>query len=89
MKKILFLHDTFLETPRGAELTIKELMALGETKNHSVSVDFLRNFEETKSKISEADLIVLNSTSRCHFELDLVEYLLSQNVPYIKVEYDY
>ncbi|KJJ37863.1 glycosyltransferase family 9 protein [Aequorivita vladivostokensis] len=89
MKKILFLHDTFLETPRGAELTIKELMALGETKNHSVSVDFLRNFEETKSKISKADLIVLNSTSRCHFELDLVEYLLSQNVPYIKVEYDY
>lgn len=89
MKKILFLHDTFLETPRGAELTIKELVALGESKNFSVSVDFLKNFEETKSKISKTDLVVLNSTSRCHFELDLIEYLLSQQAPYIKVEYDY
>ena len=89
MKKILFLHDTFLETPRGAELTIKELMALGERKEYSVTVDFLKNFEETKSKISKTDLVVLNSTSRCHFELDLVKYLLSQQVPYIKVEYDY
>ena len=78
MKKILFLHDTFLETPRGAELTIKELMALGERKEYSVTVDFLKNFEETKSKISKTDLVVLNSTSRCHFELDLVKYLLSQ-----------
>ena len=78
-----------METPRGAELTIKELMALGENKNHSVSVDFLKNFEEVKDKISKADLVVLNSTSRCFFELDLIEYLLSQQVPYIKVEYDY
>jgi len=89
LKNILFLHDTFLETPRGAELTIKELMALGETKNYSVQVDFLKNLEETKSKISKANLVVLNSTSRCHFELDLINHLLSQPVPYIKVEYDY
>jgi len=89
LKKILFLHDTFLETPRGAELTIKELMALGQSKNFSVSIDFLKNFEETKFQISKADLLVLNSTSRCHFELDLIEYLLSGKVPYIKVEYDY
>ncbi len=89
MKKILFLHDTFLETPRGAELTIKELMALGKNKGHAVSVDFLKNFEEVKTKISKADLVVLNSTSRCFFELDLVEYLLSLQVPYVKVEYDY
>ncbi len=89
MKKILFLHDTFLETPRGAELTIKELMALGEIKNYSVSVDFLKNFEETKNKISNVDLVVLNSTSRCHFELDIINHLLSQTIPYLKVEYDY
>lgn len=89
MKKILFLHDTFLETPRGAELTIKELMALGERKGYFVAVDFLKNFEETKSKISKTDLVVLNSTSRCHFELDLVKHLLSQQVAFIKVEYDY
>ena len=89
MKKILFFHDTFLETPRGAELTIKELMALGESKNYKVSVDFLKNFEETKNKISKTDLIVLNSTSRCHFEIELIECLLSCQIPYIKVEYDY
>lgn len=89
LKKILFLHDTFLDTPRGAELTIKELMLLGETKNYSVSVDFLKNFEEVTSKISKVDLVILNSTSRCHFELDLIEYLLSQQIAYIKVEYDY
>ncbi len=89
MKKILFLHDTFLETPRGAELTIKELIELGKSKNYTVAVDFLKIFEETKNKIAKADLVVLNSTSRCHFELELIEYLLFQKIPYIKVEYDY
>ena len=89
MKKILFLHDTFLETPRGAELTIKDLMMLGKSKNYYVAIDFLKNFEETKNQILKADLVVLNSTSRCHFELDLIEYILSQQVPFIKVEYDY
>ena len=78
-----------METPRGAELTIKELMALGKKKNYSVSVDFLKNFGETKDRISKANLIVLNSTSRCHFEMVLIEYILSQSVPYVKVEYDY
>jgi hypothetical protein len=89
LKKILFLHDTFLETPRGAELTIKELIALGETKNYAVEIDFLKNFDETKRKLSRADVLVLNSTSRCNFELDLITYLLSASIPYIKVEYDY
>ena len=78
-----------MEASRGAELTIKELIALGETKNYSVQVNFLKNLEETKNKISKSDLIILNSTSRCHFELDLIKHLLLQPVPYIKVEYDY
>ncbi len=89
MNKILFLHDTSLETKRGAELTIKELMALGEQKNYSVAIEYLNAFETVKHKISETDLVVLNSSSRCHFELELIEYLLLLEVPYIKIEFDY
>jgi Glycosyltransferase family 9 (heptosyltransferase) len=88
-KNILFLHDTSLMTPRGAELTIKELIALGNEKNYTVDLDNLKDFESVKKRISQADLVVLNSTSRCHFELDLLNYLISQTISYIKVEYDY
>lgn len=89
MKTILFLHDTTLATPRGAELTIKELINLGEQKEYKVLLDYINDFEKTKRRISEADLVVLNSTSRCDFEKELVKYLISGEVPYIKVEYDY
>jgi hypothetical protein len=89
LKNILFLHDTSLLTPRGAELTIRELMALGEKKNYAVHLDSLKDFDSVKERISRADLVVLNSTSRCHFELDLVKYLITQSVAYVKVEYDY
>lgn len=89
LKTILFLHDTTLATPRGAELTIKELIKLGEKKGYSVVLDYLRDFNVTQSLIDAADVLVLNSTSRCNYELDLVKYLIEQDKPYIKVEYDY
>jgi len=89
VKKILFLHDTALTTPRGAELTIKELMALGEVKDYSVQLDYLKDFDRTKGNISKADLIIINSTSRCHFELELLQHIIAKSVLYVKVEYDY
>lgn len=89
MKTILFLHDTTLATPRGAELTIGELFTLGEQKNFNVLLDYINDFEKTKRLISESDLVVLNSTSRCNFEKELVKHLISSEIPYIKVEYDY
>lgn len=89
MNTVLFLHDTDINTPRGAELTIKELIGLGEQKGWNVSIDFLKDFESVKSKITKADLVVLNSTSRCSFELELLQHLINASTPYIKVEYDY
>ncbi len=89
MSTILFLHDTTLATPRGAELTIKELISLGKQRGNLVELDYLKDLENTKLAISRADLVVFNSSSRCHFELAIVEYLINQKVPYVKVEYDY
>lgn len=89
MKCILYLHDTPLRTPRGAELTIKELMALGEEKGYQVLHDKLKDFETSKSLIAQAHLMIINSTSRCAYEKDILEYILSKELPYIKVEYDY
>lgn len=86
---ILFLHDTTLATPRGAELTIKELIKLGEKRGHTVILDYCKDFEKTKSLISSADVLILNSTSRCTYELELVKHIVQQEKPYIKVEYDY
>ncbi|MDC7994051.1 glycosyltransferase family 9 protein [Altibacter sp. HG106] len=89
MKTILFLHDTSLTTPRGAELTIKELILLGEKKGYTVQLDYLNDLSESKKRISNADLCVVNSTSRCRYELPLLEFLLEATTPYIKLEYDY
>lgn len=89
MKNILFLHDTALSTPRGAELTIKQLIELGVKRRHNVKLDSLRNFEKTKKLISETDIIIYCSTSRCHFEIDLIKQILKINKPYIKIEFDY
>lgn len=89
MKSILFLHDTNIDTPRGAELTIKELMEIGSHKGFKISIDLLKNFETSKKKINHSDLVVLNSTSRCDFEIELLNYLMTSSVPYIKLEFDY
>ena len=89
LKTILFLHDTTLNTPRGAELTIKQLIHLGEEKGYRVILDPLKNNTETKKNISNSSLVVVNSTSRCEYELDLINYLIQVSVPYCKVEYDY
>ncbi|MBP6586069.1 MAG: hypothetical protein KA215_10440, partial [Flavobacterium sp.] len=89
MKKILFLHDTNTSLKRGAELTITQLVALGNQLGYTVFVDLLTNFDSTKSIIQESDLIVLNSTSRCRFEKKLLHYLIDEKIDYIKIEFDY
>lgn len=89
MKKILFLHDTNLDTPRGAELTILQLMKLGKEKGYETNADLLHNFEQTKSLISVSNLIIVNSTSRCPFEIELIQYLIHNKIDYIKIEFDY
>lgn len=89
MKKILFLHDTALTLKRGAELTIAQLISLGNELGFVVEVDLLEDLQGVKNRIQESDLVVLNSTSRCRFETELAEYLILESIPYIKVEYDY
>ncbi|HRE77705.1 MAG TPA: glycosyltransferase family 9 protein [Flavobacterium sp.] len=89
MKKILFLHDTYTSLKRGAELTITQLVALGNQLGYFVEVDLLTDFELTKSKIQQSDLIVLNSTSRCRFEKKLLSYLVDKKINYVKIEFDY
>ena len=89
MKNILFLHDTSLTLKRGAELTITQLVLLGTKLGYIVTTDLLENFEETKKTISNTDLVILNSTSWCRFEISLLEFLLKSDKPYVKVEYDY
>jgi hypothetical protein len=89
VNSILFLHDTNLSLLRGAELTINQLVSLGKARGFVVDVDLLRDFETVKAKIASADLVVVNSTSRCRFELELLQYLIDQKINYVKTEYDY
>ncbi|WP_298137825.1 glycosyltransferase family 9 protein [Flavobacterium sp.] len=89
MKKILFLHDTSLTLKRGAELTITQLVQLGCELGYVVNVDLLQSFNDTKTAILNADLVILNSTSRCQYELELVNFLIDNTISYVKVEYDY
>ncbi|MEZ4858410.1 MAG: glycosyltransferase family 9 protein [Flavobacteriaceae bacterium] len=89
MKKILFLHDTNLATPRGAELTIQQLIKLGQKKKVHVELDYLIDFEKTKNHLKGTDLIIVNSTTRCNYEVPLLNQIISLKIPYIKVEYDY
>lgn len=85
----MFLHDTNLSLLRGAELTINQLVALGEKRGFLVEVDLLRDFESVKPRILSADVVVVNSTSRCRFELELLRFVIDSGVEYVKNEYDY
>lgn len=89
MNQILFIHDTDISLKRGAELTISQLIALGNQLGFSIEIDYLSNFEDTKRSILNADLIVYNSTSRCSYEIDLITLIINSKKKYIKVEYDY
>ncbi|HEY0092492.1 MAG TPA: hypothetical protein VGB43_08410, partial [Flavobacterium sp.] len=89
MSRVLFLHDTNLSLLRGAELTIMQLVDLGKKKGFAVDTDLLRDLDNVKKKIIQADLVIVNSTSRCRFELDLYRFILDNKIRYFKVEYDY
>lgn len=88
-RNILFLHDTNLSLLRGAELTINQLVGLGKKKGFVVDTDLLRDFEQVKAKILSSDLVIVNSTSRCRFELDLFRFIFENKIKYIKIEFDY
>ncbi len=89
MAGILFLHDTNLSLLRGAELTINQLMSLGEKRGFSVHYDLLRDFDLVTEKILDADLVVLNSTARCRFEHALLQFLIDRKIRFVKIEFDY
>ncbi len=89
MKPILFLHDTALTLRRGAELTINQLIAAGRARDLEVAHDGVRDFDSVREKIMESSLVVVNSTSRCSFELELLQFVIDSGVPFVKVEYDY
>ena len=89
MAGILFLHDTNLSLLRGAELTIKQLINLGEKRGFAVEYDLLRDFEMVKARILDAELVVINSTSRCRFEKELFSFIFERKIRYVKIEFDY
>ncbi|WP_155949889.1 glycosyltransferase family 9 protein [Xanthomarina gelatinilytica] len=89
MTNILFLHDTSLSTPRGAELTINQLISHPSSNKFQVTLDNLKNISVTKKSIHWAQLVVVCSTSRCRYEIELIEFLLSIKQPYVKIEFDY
>ena len=83
MAQILFLHDTSLTTPRGAELTIKELMQLGEARGHTVTLDLLQDFSATQKLVAASQLVVVNSMSRCSYDEkgNWIEMIETSKVP--------
>lgn len=89
MDTILFLHDTGITLKRGAELTLTQLISYGNELGFLVELDLLENFETTKEKIAQSSIIVVSSTSRCQFEIELLQYIINSNKPYVKLEYDY
>lgn len=89
MKKILFLHDTTLTLKRGAELTIAQLVSKGNELGFLTEIDLLQNFEQVKANILANDLIVICNTSRCRFELEILNFVIKSKIPFTKIEFDY
>ncbi|NMH28300.1 glycosyltransferase family 9 protein [Flavobacterium silvaticum] len=89
MKHILFLHDTDLSLRRGAELTLKQLISLGESRGFRVSCNSVQDFDDVKQAISISDFIIVSSTSRCPFETELIRFLIDSKKPYAKLEFDH
>ncbi|WP_338731113.1 glycosyltransferase family 9 protein [Mangrovimonas cancribranchiae] len=89
MNRILFLHDTGITLKRGAELTLTQLISYGDELGFLVELNLLENFKITKEKIAQSNIIIVSSTSRCQFEIELLQYIINSNKPYVKLEYDY
>lgn len=89
MKRILFLHDTALTLKRGAELTIAQLVSKGNELGFLTEVDLLQKFDSLKTQILVHDLLIICNTSRCKFELDLLNFILDSEIPFCKIEFDY
>lgn len=89
MLKVAFLHDVGMDFIGGAELSNKKIIDKGLALGYEVVYDNLRDFERTKSIIATSDITILNNLVRCKYEFELIAFLRSQQLPYIKWEHDY
>lgn len=89
MLKVAFLHDVEMNFIGGAELSNKKIIEKGKALGYKVEYDALQDFEYTKSLIARSDLTILNNLVKCTYELELIDHLVSNHLPYIKWEHDY
>ncbi|WP_353780165.1 glycosyltransferase family 9 protein [Winogradskyella sp. 3972H.M.0a.05] len=87
--KVAFLHDVEMNFIGGAELSNKKIIDKGIALGYEVIYDDLLDFEATKSLINDCDVIILNNLVRCNYEFELIDYIISKNLPYVKWEHDY
>ena len=89
MLKVTFLHDVEMDFIGGAELSNKKIIDKGLALGYDVVYDDLKDFEATKALISKSDVTILNNLVQCNYEFELISFLLSNNIPYVKWEHDY
>lgn len=86
---IAFLHDQEREFLGGAELSNNAIIQRGEELGYEIVYDNLQVFETTKKLLNSADIAIINNIVKCSYESELIDYLIQNDIKYVKWEHDY
>jgi hypothetical protein len=89
MLKVAFLHDVEMDYIGGAELSNKKILDKAYELGYNITIDNLSDFTATKKLLGNIDVAIVNNIVKCDYEHDLIQYLLDNNISYVKWEHDY
>lgn len=89
MRKVAFLHDVEMDYIGGAELSNKQIIEEAKAQNLDIFYDSLQDFEKTKDLLISSDFAIINNIVSCDYEFELIDFLIENNINYVKWEHDY
>nr|WP_321247049.1 glycosyltransferase family 9 protein [uncultured Psychroserpens sp.] len=89
MLKVAFLHDVEMDYIGGAELSNKKILDKAHELAYDITIDNLSDFTVTKKLLERVDVAIVNNIVKCDYEHDLIQYLLDNDITYVKWEHDY
>lgn len=89
MLNVAFLHDVEMDFIGGAELSNKRIMDKGTALGYNITYDNLKDWDKTKALLLKSDFSILNNLVQCHYEFELIQFMIDEKLPYVKWEHDY
>jgi hypothetical protein len=89
MLRVAFLHDVEMDYIGGAELSNKKILDKAQQLGYELTIDNLSDFSVSKKILENVDVVIVNNIVKCDYEHDLIDFLVNNEVSYVKWEHDY